>query len=167
MMINLKRVLKHLTATASQVRRAFPGPILKRIEHEIEQSEDKHEGEIRFAVETALSGPTLFLNQSARERAIDLFSQLRMWDTEHRNGVLIYLLMADKSVEIVADRGVNRKVESSEWRRICHAMELAFHEKNYPQGTIDGIREVNHILTSHFPANDTARNELSNKVILL
>lgn len=167
MKLNFKRIFRHLTSSRARLRRAFPHATLMTIEHEIATSEASHEGEIRFAVELALSGSPLYLDQSARERAIDLFSELRMWDTEHRNGVLIYLLLADRSVEIVADRGVNLKAGDQEWKRICHAMELAYHDKLYLQGTINGIREVNQILLKHFPGKDVQKNELSNKVIVL
>lgn len=167
MKFNFKRIFKHLSSSRAKLRRAFPHTTLKAIEQEIAASETSHEGEIRFAVELALSGTPLYFDQSARERAIDLFSELRMWDTEHRNGVLIYLLLADRSVEIVADRGVNLKAGDKEWQRICQAMENAYRDQHYLLGTINGIREVNQILLKHFPIREAAKNELPNKVIVL
>lgn len=167
MKLNLKRIFRHLTCSRARLRQAFPHATLMTIEHEIAASEALHDGEIRFAVELALSGTPLYFDQSARERAIDLFSDLRMWDTENRNGVLIYLLMADRSVEIVVDRGVNLKAGEQAWQRICHAMEAAYHDKLYLPGTLNGIREVNQILVKYFPKQGTPKNELPDKVIVL
>ncbi|MBI3286369.1 MAG: TPM domain-containing protein [Burkholderiales bacterium] len=166
-MLSIQRTLRHLMATRWQLRRAFPQASLDAIEQEIRTCEAMHTGEIRFAIEEALSGLPLYANQSARERAIDVFSHLRIWDTEHRNGVLIYLLFADRSVEIVADRGVHAKTGAPEWERICRKMESAFRAKQYEQGALDGIREVNRLLKQHFPANGADSNELPDKVVIL
>ena len=107
--MNLKRILRHLAMTQGQVHRAFPHTALKAIEQAIKASEMTHTGEVRFVVEGALDGAPLFSGQTARERALALFAQLGMWDTEHNTGVLIYLLLADRAVEIVADRGIHAK----------------------------------------------------------
>ena len=165
--MNIKSITKHLLLTHWQVNRAFPRKTLHAIERAIKASETTHIGEIRFVVEGALDGRPLFNEQSARERAIDIFSQLRIWDTEHNNGVLIYLLLADKDVEIVADRGIHSKVDSREWESICHAMETAFNQKNFERGVISGIQTVAQHLMKHFPASDTGRNELSDKPVVL
>lgn len=166
-MVSMKRICRHLMSTRWQVKRAFPQKILAAIEQEIKASEASHTGEIRFAVEGALWGAPLYLDQSARERAIDVFSQLRMWDTDYRNSVLIYLLLADHSVEIVADRGVHAITGAPEWERICRNMEAAFRDQRYEHGVVDGIHAVNHLLTIHFPANGANRNELPDKVVVL
>ncbi len=167
MKLNMKRIFRHLLSTHWQVKRAFPQTTLTAIEQEIKASEAAHAGEIRFAVEGALLGSPLYLDQSARERAIDVFSQLRIWDTDDRNGVLIYLLLSDHSVEIVADRGVHAKTGALEWERICRGMEAMFRDGRYEQGVIDGIRAVNHLLKKHFPSNGANRNELPDKVMVL
>jgi len=130
-------------------------------------SETVHAGEIRFVVEGALDGTPLFKGQSARERAIDVFSQLRIWDTEHNNGVLIYLLLADRDVEIVADRGVHSMVGSEEWEKICRKMETAFKQANYEGGVVGGIHAVTQHLIKHFPASDSGQNELPDKPVVL
>lgn len=166
-MINVKRIVRHLFSTHWQLRRAFPQKTLAAIEQEIKTSECAHVGEIRFAVECALAGAPLYLGQSTRERAIDVFSHLRMWDTEHRNGVLIYLLLADRSVEIVADRGVHAKTTTPEWEKICRDMETEFRNGRYEMGVIGGVRAVTHLLTRHFPATGARRNELPDKVVVL
>ena len=102
-----------------QVSRAFPRKTLIAIEQTVKASETAHAGEIRFVVEGALHSTPLLDGQSARERALEVFSQLRIWDTEHNNGVLIYLLLADRDVEIVADRGIHSKLGTREWETIC------------------------------------------------
>jgi len=167
MMIEYRRILRHLLSTHWEVKRAFPQTTLSAIEQEIQASEVAHVGEIRFVVEGALSGAPLFLGLSARARAIDVFSQLRMWDTEYRNGVLIYLLLADRSVEIVADRGVHAKAGAPAWEKICKDMEAAFRSKHFETGVIEGIRAVTHLLTRHFPASGVHRNALPDKVVVL
>ncbi|MDP2695438.1 MAG: TPM domain-containing protein [Gallionella sp.] len=165
--MNIKRIAKHLMMTHWQVNRAFSRQTLIAIEQAIKTSETAHIGEIRFAVEGALDGTPLFKGQSARERAIDMFSQLRVWDTEHNNGLLIYLLLADRDVEIVADRGIHAKVGSQEWEKICRKMETAFKQANYEGGVVSGIQAVTRHLAEHFPAVGADRNELPDKPVVL
>lgn len=167
MVIDPKRLFRHLRAAVWQGTRAFPMTTLLAIEQEIKSSEKNHVGEIRFVVEGELSGSQLIHGQSARERAIDVFSQLRMWDTEYRNAVLIYLLLADRSVEIIADRGLHVKTDAPEWEQICRDMEAEFRAGRFKQGAVSGIRAVSQLLTRHFPANGAKRNELPDKVVLL
>jgi uncharacterized membrane protein len=165
--MNIRRIAKHLLMTHWQVNRAFPREALTAIERAIQASETAHVGEIRFAVEGALDAGPLFRGQSANERAIEVFSQLRVWDTEHNNGVLIYLLLADRDVEIVADRGIHARVRSPEWEKICRQMEAAFKQGHYPGGVVDGIQAVTHHLSEHFPASGAGRNELLDKAVVL
>ena len=166
-MRNIKRITKHLLLTHWRVNRAFPRDTLSAIDRAIKSSEAAHAGEIRFAVEGGLDGTPLFKGQSARERAIEVFSQLRVWDTEHNNGVLIYLLLADRDVEIVADRGIHAKVGSQEWEQICRKMEFAFRQENYEDGVVSGIQAVTKHLMKHFPASGDDRNELLDKPVVL
>ena len=165
--MNIKRMAKHLLLTHWQVNRAFPSDSLAAIEKVISVSEAAHAGEIRFAVEGALEDAPLFKGQSARERAIEVFSQLRIWDTEQNNGVLIYLLLADRDVEIVADRGIHSKVGTQEWESICSKMETAFKQANYESGVIIGIQAVTQHLIKHFPAFGAGQNELPDKPVVL
>ena len=158
--MDIKRITKHLLLTHWQVNRAFPPQTLLAIEQAIKESESAHVGEIRFAVEGALHSAPLFKGQSARERALEVFSQLRVWDTEQNNGLLIYLLLADRAVEIVADRAIHEKVGLEEWKKICHTMETAFKQAKYELGVVCGIQAVSQHLTQHFPASSTGRNEL-------
>lgn len=165
--MNIKRILRHLVMTHWQVNRAFPSETLVAIDRAIKASETAHTGEIRFAVEGSLHSTPLFNGQSARERAIEVFSQLRIWDTEHNNGVLIYLLLADRDVEIVADRGIHSKVGSREWENICRKMETAFKQENYEGGVVSGIQAVTQHLMKQFPASAAGQNELPDNPVVL
>ena len=165
--MNIKRIATHLLLTHWQVNRAFPRQTLIAIEQAIKASETAHVGEIRFVVEGALHSTPLLKGQSARERAIEVFSQLGIWDTEHNNGVLIYLLLADRDVEIVADRGIHAKVGSREWENICRKMETSFKQANYEGGVVSGIQSVTQHLTKHFPASAAGQNELPDKPVVL
>lgn len=165
--MNIKRIVKHLLLNHWQVNRAFPQPTLLAIEQAIKASENAHTCEIRFVVEGALDGTPLFRGQSARERAIDLYSRLRIWDTEHNNGLLIYLLLADRDVEIVADRGIHNKVGSQEWEYICRTMETAFKQANYKGGVVSGIQAATQHLIRYFPASGAGQNELPDKPVVL
>ena len=165
--MDIKRITKHLLLTHWQVNRAFPSATLAAIDRAIKASEAAHAGEIRFAVEGALDSAPLFRGQTARDRAIEVFSQLRIWDTEHNNGVLLYLLLADRDVEIVADRGIHAKVGARGWESICGKMETAFRQKNYEAGVVSGIEAVTKHLMKHFPASNAGQNELSNKPVVM
>ena len=153
--------------TPWQVRRAFPRATLEAIEGAIKTSERAHAGQIRFAVDGALHGPRLYQAQSPRERAIEVFAKLRMWDTEHRNGVLIYLLLADRAVEIIADRGAHITVDSREWEGICRTMEADFRAGNYEAGVATGIHVVTQHLAKHFPRSGPSHRELPDTPVVL
>jgi uncharacterized membrane protein len=165
--MGIARISKHLLLNRWRVRRAFPRLALTDIENAIKASEKKHEGQIRFVVEGALDGAPLFSNQSPRARALDVFSRLRVWDTSHNNGVLIYLLLADRNVEIVADRGINSKVGQPAWERICNAMEDEFRNKNFEAGVLKGIAAVTELLIKHYPSTGAHRNELPDAPLVL
>jgi uncharacterized membrane protein len=165
--MEVKRILKHLVATQGRVKRAFPRHVLNSIEHTIAASEVQHCGEIRFAVEGALDGAPLFKGQSPRERALDLFSELRVWDTQHNNGLLIYVLLADHAVEIVADRGINDKVDAATWAKICRQMEQAFRQSHFEAGVVGGVQAITLQLAQHFPANSQLGNELPDRPVVL
>ncbi|MDN5836975.1 MAG: TPM domain-containing protein [Nitrosospira sp.] len=166
--MKVARILRHLFTGHLAVRRVFPVSSLAAIEQAIKQSEISHEGEIRFAVEAALNTLPLLGDQPARERAIEVFSQLRVWDTEHNNGVLIYLLLADRDIEVVADRGINVRVSSDEWERICREMETAFRQGRFESGVIAGIHAAGSHLQAHFPSGRKGgENELPDKPVIL
>ena len=165
--MDLKRIARHLFALPGAVDRALPPSAMAAIEQAIAKSEKAHTGEVRLAVEGALDGAALFAGQSARSRAIDVFSQLRVWDTEQNNGVLIYFLLADRDLEIVADRGINAKVQAQDWEEICRRMEAALAKGDFVRGIVTGIEEVSQILSRHFPARAGDANELPDKPVVL
>jgi len=165
--MNITRIARHLLMTDGHLSKAFPRATLGKIELAIKASETRHVGEIRFAVEGGLDGVPLFKGQSARDRAIELFSQLRVWDTQHNTGVLIYLLLADRAVEIVADRGIHGKVESQAWSSVCRQMETAFEQSNFEGGVVSGVQAVTQHLVRHFPADSNNANELPDKPVVL
>ena len=165
--MSIGRILRHLLEHRWRERRIFTPKVLSRIEQAIRESEVTHSGQIRFVVEGALDGFPLFRNQSARSRALDVFSQLRIWDTEHNNGVLIYLLLADRDIEIVADRGINGKVGTEGWETICAVLEKEFRAGLFEYGVIKGIQEVSQVLAQHFPKEPGSKNELPDAPVVL
>lgn len=162
------RWLRHLFDLSS-VKRRFPGAALDAIQHAIAASEHRHHGEIVFAVEGSLGFGHILRGVTARARAEDVFAHLRVWNTERNTGVLVYLLLADHAIEIVADRGVAREIDVSEWMPICALMQRHFLEGGYERGAIAGVEAVGELLARHFPADGNARNkdELSNRPTLL
>jgi len=164
--LKLQRTARHLLTAPWSVRQVFPRSTLQAIEQAIKESERSHGAEIRFVVEGSLHGGRLLHGQSARERALELFSILRMWDTEHRNGVLIYLLLADRAVEIVADRGAQAKIGAVPWQEVCREMQAAFSRGDYQTGAVEGIRAVSRHLEKHFPVRGGG-NELPDRPVVL
>ena len=165
--MGIKRIAKHLVEHRWRERRIFTKKVLARIEAAIKAGEATHSGQIRFVVEGALDGAPLLHNQPARARALDIFSHLRVWDTAHNNGVLIYLLLADRKVEIIADRGVDAKVGSEGWQRICRDMEADFTGGRFEAGVIKGIEAVSRELAKYFPPDGHPRNELPDAPVML
>jgi uncharacterized membrane protein len=165
--MSIKRITRHLLQHHWRARQVFTPNVLARIEHAIKQSETTHAGQIRFVVEGALDGTALFRNQPARERALDVFSHLRIWDTAHNNGILIYLLLADRDVEIVADRGIDVKVGAVGWEKICREMEADFRADRFEHGVIKGIEAVSRELAKHFPPLGPHRNELPDRPVVM
>ncbi|WP_315701368.1 MULTISPECIES: TPM domain-containing protein [unclassified Bradyrhizobium] len=165
--MSVKRIARHLLHHRWLQRRIFTPAVLARIEQAIRSGEATHAGQLRFVVEGALDGAPLFRNQPARERALDLFSHLRIWDTAHNNGVLIYLLLADRDVEIVADRGIHAKVGKDGWESICRAMEADFRDGRFEQGVLAGIAAVSRELARHFPPQAGTPNELPDRPVVM
>jgi uncharacterized membrane protein len=165
--MNIKRIIKHLSVGRAALHRSFPRATLSKIRHTIAEVEQTHAGQIRFAVEASLALSPLLAGQTARERAIEVFSQLRVWDTEHNNGVLIYLLLADRDVEIVADRGVHAKLGQAVWESVCKEMEGAFRQDKFEQGVIAGVRSVGAHLARHYPQVGAKINELPDQPVIL
>jgi uncharacterized membrane protein len=165
--MDLKRTLRHVVTTQRAVRSAFAAADLAAIEQAISQGEASHGGQLRFVVEASLDGPPLWRGQSARDRALDVFALLRVWDTEHNSGVLIYVLMADRAVEIVADRGIDSCCGADAWASICADMEKQFAAGRFAAGSLSGIHAVGDLLKRHFPRRISASNELPDRPVLL
>jgi uncharacterized membrane protein YgcG len=165
--MNLKRIMRHLSIGRATVRRVFPLRTLDAIEQAIRTTEARHAGQIRFAVEASLELVPLLAGQTAQQRSVEVFSKLRVWDTEHNNGVLIYLLLADRDVEIVADRGIHVRLGKEVWQTICHDMEAAFREGKFEEGVLAGIHAVGEHLSRHFPARSGKVNEMPDRPVVL
>jgi uncharacterized membrane protein len=166
-MVKLKRWLTHLLLPPWAWRRAFPQSALDAIESAIRAGESRHGGEIRFAVENSLAPAELWRGTSGRERAVEVFSRLRVWDTEHNSGVLIYLLLADRDIEIVADRGIAARVEPAAWEAVARSMEAAFRAGRFEQGALAGIAEVSALLAANFPPRGHNPDELANRPVIV
>lgn len=165
--MKLMQTLKHLFTPAWMRGRAFSAETLSAIEVALGESEKWHRGEIRVVVEGSLGLVELWRYSSARARAEELFSRLRVWDTEENNGVLIYIQWLDHKVEVIADRGLATRVPQAEWDQLCHRMEYAFSEGDYRGGAVMAARELGLILAAHFPAPGINPATLQDRPILL
>ena len=165
--MNLKRVWRHILMSAIQVKRCFPEAVLNGIQSAVQQSETTHSGEIRFVVEGELTWAQLLGDMTPRARALEVFSGLRVWDTERNNGVLIYVLLADRVVEIVADRGIHRHAGDVVWRDICRLMQAEFRAGRFEEGGMKGVTAISGLLRKHFPADGENSNELPDKPLLI
>jgi uncharacterized membrane protein len=162
------RIWRHLNTGATAVRRDFPAGTLAAIERAIAAAEARHPGEIRFAVEHSLPFAALWRGLTPRARAIQKFAELGVWDTAHNNGVLIYVLLADRDVEIVADRGVAAgRVPQAEWEQCCRVMEEHFRAGRFQQGAVAGIEAVAAVLARHPAGPPDAGNELPDRPAVL
>jgi uncharacterized membrane protein len=166
--MNFGRALRHLFATHWGTQRRFTPQVLGDIAATISKVESQHEGEIRFAIETALHPAQLWYDVTPRERALQVFAHLGVWDTAHNNGVLIYVLRADRAVEILADRGLAARVPQGEWDGICREMERHYRGGDFGRGSVAGLEQVGRLLERHFPGSPGAgANELPNQPVLL
>ncbi|MDQ6620299.1 MAG: TPM domain-containing protein [Pseudomonadota bacterium] len=158
---------RHLATDDTAVRRLFGAEGLDRVGRAITEGERAHRGQVRFAVEAALPLRSVFRRVSPRARALEVFSLSRTWDTEENCGVLVYVLVADRKVEIIADRGIHRSVAAGTWEGVCRTMEAAFREARFAEGAETGVREISRILAEQFPASGERSNELPDAPIVL
>lgn len=156
----ISRAWRHLFAGSA--RRLYPTDRLHRIAAAITDGEATHLGQVCFAVESALPLGAVWSGLDARGRAGEIFSRLRVWDTDANNGVLVYLLLADHRIEIVADRGVAARVDDGQWRAVCAQMETRLRDGDPEAAALEGVAAVSALLARHFPraAGDDRRNEL-------
>jgi len=162
------RILRHRWLDETDARRALGPGALERIEARVAESERRHRGEIRVCVEAGLPLSYLWRNADVRERAVAMFGKLRVWDTEENNGVLVYLLLAEHRIELVADRGLARHADDERWRALVDDMSGHFRARRFEQGLNLAIERVDHLLTQHFPARPGEPNpdELPNTPVI-
>jgi uncharacterized membrane protein len=169
--MEIGRLIRHAAATHWRTRMLFPAATLDAIERAIARAEKTHGGEIRFAVETGLTPLHILNGMAPRARALEVFASLRVWDTESNNGVLIYVQLADRAVEIVADRGFKGRVSPAEWEAVCRLMEEHFRAGRFETGSIAGVDAIGNLLARHFPANverpAASHNQLPDRPTLL
>ncbi|MDP1968916.1 MAG: TPM domain-containing protein [Burkholderiaceae bacterium] len=162
------RMARHVWLDASDTQRAIPPAMVQRLMQRVAASENRHSGEIRICVEAGLPMSYLWRNATARQRAVTMFGKLRVWDTEHNNGVLIYLLLAERAIEIVADRGIDRHVSAPEWQAMTQRMAAAFREGHFEEGLTQALEEVSALMVQHFPRaeGESDSNELPDMPVL-
>ncbi|MBT2326458.1 TPM domain-containing protein [Variovorax paradoxus] len=165
----LARLWRHRWIDAADVRRALPPEALERLGRRVAASERRHSGELRICVEAGLPMSYIWRGARPRERAITMFGKLRVWDTEHNNGVLIYLLLAEHAIELVADRGIDAHVSAEAWAAMAQRMAAAFREGRFEDGLTQALEEVSALLVAHFPlaAGEADRNELPDAPIVI
>jgi uncharacterized membrane protein len=163
-----QRILKHRLLDETDARRALSAAALQRLQSRVASSERGHSGEIRICVEASLPLSYLWRHATARQRAVTMFGKLRVWDTEHNNGVLIYLLLAEHRIEIVADRGLNRHVSAAQWQALTDNMAAAFKAGRYEAGLNEAVDAVGALLDQHFhvAAHLPNRNELPDEPVI-
>jgi len=166
-MQTFKRVLRHVFFLPWRRRQLFPERELARLTQCISAAELRHSGELRLAIESHLPLSALLHGMSARQRALEVFSALRVWDTEHNSGVLVYLLLADHKLEIVADRGIDARLGAAAWQEIAKEMEVAFGEGRYVEGLEHGLTRIGESLVAHFPVEEGKPNELPDAPVML
>jgi uncharacterized membrane protein len=161
------RLWRHFVTDRADVHRTFPKDDLDRIQRTIADGETRHAGQVCFAVEAALPLPRIWHRLRPRARALEAFGLLRIWDTEANDGVLLYVLLADHAVEIVADRGIDARVGDAAWQAICRKIEAAFRAGRFADGVDEGIREISALLAQHSPRSGPGRNEIPDAPVVL
>jgi uncharacterized membrane protein len=167
MVIVVNRYFCNLTTTQFALKRAFPERVLDSIEQAVRKAESQHGGEIQFAVETALGIGQLLAGVSVRDEALQAFADLHVWDTENNCGVLIYILLSERAIEIVADRGYVGHVAEVDWRAVCVDMERQFANDNFLEGSLTGIEAVSALISTHFPLDPNDNDERPNRPVML
>ena len=165
--MDLARFFRHVLMSPLKARGRFPPATLDALQARIARCEQGHRGEIRFVVEAELTTAQLWRDLSSRDRAREVFALHGIWNTAENNGVLIYLLLADRRVEIVADRGIASRVAEDEWQAVCRMMESHYRESRFAEGSLAGIDAVSTLLARHFPASGPRPNELEDRPALI
>jgi uncharacterized membrane protein len=166
-MNRIARLLRHLLETHWAMRRRFTPAVLDRIEAAVRAAEATHRGELRVVIETDLDAWSILSGKPPRARALEVFALHGVWDTAENNGILLYVLFADRDVEIVADRGYTGSVTPQEWEAVCRAMEAEFRAARWEHGVIAGIEQASKLAARHFPVRPGDVNELPNRPVLM
>jgi uncharacterized membrane protein len=163
----LRRLFRHLIASLRPARSLLDAAARAQIQGEIEAAERTHAGEIRVAVEASLTLPQLWRGLAPRARALEVFATLGIWDTARNNGVLIYVLLADRAIEIVADRGIAECVPAAQWEALCTEVSERFRQGELASGCCMAVRSVAQRMARFFPSSGGDGNELPNQPVLL
>jgi uncharacterized membrane protein len=163
----LRRTLRHLLSTKTEAARIFPPDTLTAIAEAITAGERTHRGEVRLIVEKSLPLAAVWADVTNRQRALALFADYGIWDTEDNCGVLIYVNLADHKVDIVADRGIDRRIDAATWQAVCRTMTAGFAQGRFHEATLDAVGQVNALLRQHFPSNGARPHELPDKPLML
>jgi len=163
----IRRFFRHLFTTRAATRRAFPDASLDAIESGIAEGEKTHRAEIRVIIETAISIEAVLSRMTPRERALELFGRYGIWDTEENCGILIYINLADRQVEIVADRGISTKINPDEWNHICKIMTAGFSQGRFHESTLEALSALNQLLAQQVPSTGPHENQLPDHPIRL
>ncbi|MDF2446592.1 MAG: hypothetical protein K0S46_1828 [Moraxellaceae bacterium] len=163
----MSRLLTHLLHTPMATRRAFPPSVQEAIRKTVAEGEQTHRGEIRFVVEGDWPLADVLSGKAVRDRALELFGLTRAWDTADNTGILVYVLLCEHKVEILADRGLNGIADAATWADVCAAMTAAFRGGRYEEGSLQAIRTLNDLLLRHFPSDGHNPNELPDLPIVL
>lgn len=166
-MDRFKRTLRHLATAAAAGRRAFPPDVLQAIQGAIAKGEVLHRAEVRMIIEASLGMADVLRGMTAHERAMELFVDYRVWDTEENNGVLVYVNLADHKVEIIADRSAARAIHGVQWQAVCRIMTEGFARGGYRDAALTAMNQVNALLAGAFPASGAGPNELSDRPLIL
>ena len=159
----LARLVRNRMAEGS-LRRVLPADVQQRLAERVAASEKRHTGQIRICVEGGLPLSYIWRSANARERAVTQFGKLRVWDTEHNNGVLIYLLVAEHTIEILADRGIARNVDPKVWHEMVARMREQFREGHYEDGLTEAIAAVTVALVEQYPAAEDGSERHANEL---
>ena len=165
--MEMRRFWRHVAMTPGRARRCFPDALMDEIARAIGESEQAHRGEICFVVEAELTTGQLWAGTKPRDRAREVFASQGVWNTEENNGVLVYVLLAEQRVEIVADRGIDARVAQGEWQGVVDAMDAHFREGRFREGALAGVAGVSALLARHFPETGQGRNQLGDRPVLM
>lgn len=163
----MRRAWRHWKSSAAEARRAFPDATLDAIAEAIDQGERTHRGEVRLIIEKALPLEAAWAGVTNRQRAVNLFADYGVWDTEDNCGVLIYVNLAEHKIDIVADRGIDRKIDAATWQAVCRTMTEGFRQGRFHDATLAAIGQVNELLRQHFPSGGDRPNELPDRPVML